>query len=348
MQGERNRRMTAVLDEENAPVLARLALPHFGLSADAPIHFVKLRENCVFRADDETGAVALRLHRPGYRTEEEIVAESVFIAALAQEGIPVVDPVPTVEGGHAVSVRAGGVEVVVDAQRWVSSAEPLGSAEAAWDGSSALTPEDFEKLGRLAAKMHTASERLTATHRFLRAPWDHEGLVGSEPLWGDPRGVAGLASADMADLTDAMRAVGGVLREYGTDPSIYGAIHADFTPENILVKDGGYIVIDFDDFGEGWHMFDLATVLFFYQPHPRYRDFAAALFRGYRTERLLRDEDEALLSVFLIARGLTYLGWASTRPETEIASFIAEEVAPVVVHQARALVVERAGARSWI
>ena len=45
--------------------------------------------------------------------------------------------------------------------------------------------------------------------------------------------------------------------------------------------DGQMVLIDFDDFGEGWHLFDLATVLFFFQPHPLYDNYREALLEGY-------------------------------------------------------------------
>jgi Ser/Thr protein kinase RdoA (MazF antagonist) len=230
--------------------------------------------------------------------------------------------------------------VVVDAQRWVTSAGQLGSAESAWDGTATLTAADFEGLGALAARLHQASEKLTRTHHFERAPWDRQALVGAAPLWGDPRQAPGLSPAQVTSIDAAMKAVDRVLLDYGTDPSMYGAIHADFTPENILTGDDGYVVIDFDDFGDGWHMFDLATALFFYQKHPRYRELADALLVGYRRVRPLRHEDEDQMDVFLLARGLTYLGWAATRPETDTAGFIAEEVVPLVVDQAEALLRE--------
>lgn len=326
-----------MLNEQNAQVLARLAMPHFGLPEDAPLEFVKLRENCVFRVADDAGAVALRLHRPGYRAREEIAAESDFIAALSAEGLPVAELIPSHDGGYSVTVEAGGVEVVVDAQRWVVSAGPLGTCEEGWDGSATLTADDFRALGALAAQMHNASEKLAAGRHFLRAPWDRAGLVGAEPRWGDPRHAPGLAPEGIATIDHAIKVIDRALADYDTGPTVFGAIHADFTPENILVGEDGYVVIDFDDFGDGWHMFDLATALFFYQNHSRYQEMRQALLTGYRSARNLQAQDEALMEVFLLARGLTYLGWAATRPETETAEFIAAEVVPLVVEQAAVL-----------
>jgi len=340
--------LTAVLNEENAPALARLALPHFGIPADAPLEFVKIRENCVFRVLDADGPVALRLHRPGYRAPHEIVAESEFIEALGAEGVPVADLLRTTSGEHTVTVEVDGLEVVVDAQRWVMAAGQLGDTDSAWSGTASLTAADFETLGALAAQLHQASETVSRTRRFARAPWDREGLVGAKPLWGDPRLAPGLSPEQTTIIDASITAVDHLLRDYGTDPSVYGAIHADFTPENILTGDQGYVLIDFDDFGDGWYLFDLATALFFYQRHARYREMADALLVGYRGVRSLRPEDEALMDAFMFIRGLTYLGWAATRPETDTAAFIAEELVPMIVDQAEALVRGLSPARARI
>ena len=44
----------------------------------------------------------------------------------------------------------------------------------------------------------------------------------------------------------------------------YGLIHCDFLPENLL-KDGKTLrIIDFDDCGYDWHLFDIATSMFAY------------------------------------------------------------------------------------
>lgn len=56
----------------------------------------------------------------------------------------------------------------------------------------------------------------------------------------------------------------------GTTADRYGVLHADLTPENVLVQDGRLLVIDFDDFGAGWYLFDLTAALVFFVPHPRY------------------------------------------------------------------------------
>lgn len=326
-----------VLDEANSLVLARLALPHFGFDPETvELHFVKMRENTVFRADTPDGEIALRLHRPGYRSEEEIAAESTFIEILAEHGLPVVRLVPAIDGSFTALVSDGELEVVVDAQRWLEGSRQLGDTEAT-DAEFELQAADFAAMGKLAARMHNLVQKLPGELRFPRVPWDAEGLVGQNALWGDALSVPGLDEAGRRQLERARHHILTRLAEFGTDSSVYGVIHADFTPENVLVHDDDLVVIDFDDFGEGWYLFDLATVLFFFQQVPDYPQFRDALLSGYREVRALDANDERMLDIFLVARGFTYLGWAATRPETETAAFLIAEIVPEVVELARHL-----------
>lgn len=325
------------LTEANSLVLAKLALVEFGFDPEnVPLVFVKMRENTVFRADTPDGPIALRLHRPGYRSQQEIAAESDFIEVLAERGFPVVRLVPTVSGGYTAVVSDGETEVVVDAQRWLEGSRQLGDTEAESD-ENALDPQHFAAMGAIAARMHRVAEELAGRRAFPRTPWDAEGVVGERALWGDALTVPGLDEEGRRQLASTRRYIMDRLARFGTAPAVYGAIHADFTPENVLVHGDDLVVIDFDDFGDGWYLFDLATVLFFFMDHPRYEAYRAALLGGYREERALSDEEEALLDLFLVARGYTYLGWAATRPETETAAFLIEEIVPVVVRLAREL-----------
>ncbi len=330
-----------VLDEVNSLVLAKLALAEFGFDPEAvPLTFVKMRENTVFRADTPDGPIALRLHRPGYRGQEEVAAESEFIEVLAERGFPVVRLVPALSGEYTAVVNDGKTEVIVDAQRWLEGSRQLGNTEAE-DGDAGLDDTHFAEMGRIAARMHHVAEELAGSRSFARTPWDAEGLIGEEALWGDALTVPGLDDAGKQQLQRTREVMRRRLAEYGTSPSVYGTIHADFTPENVLVSGDDLVVIDFDDFGDGWYLFDLATPLFFFYDHPDFAAFRAALLKGYRSERPLSIEEERLLDLFLVARGYTYLGWAATRSETETAQFLIAEIVPLVLRLAAEL--ERAG-----
>ena len=107
-------------------------------------------------------------------------------------------------------------------------------------------------------------------------------------------------------------------------------IHADFLPENLMVKGDDIQLIDFDDSGFGWHLFEFATSLFFDLGEDYFDEVFAAMVRGYRKHRELPDAHLELMPVFFMARAFTYLGWMHTRSETETA----QQMAPVIIEGA--------------
>ena len=96
--------------------LAHQAAPLWGLSPDA-ITLAAQRENAVWRAEGAGGPYALRLHRPGYRTADELRSELEWMAMLARGGLAVPRPVPSRNGRLVEDVggTAGGAEAALDA-----------------------------------------------------------------------------------------------------------------------------------------------------------------------------------------------------------------------------------------
>jgi Ser/Thr protein kinase RdoA (MazF antagonist) len=303
--------------------LAQSALARWDLAATnlAPI---KVRENAVFRIDLEGGGRAvLRVHRHGYHTDSALESEFAWLRALELAGVRVPRVIRSRDGrdfervecqaaGSAGSVRQ------VDVFEWIEGRQ-LGSVESGVAGEEGAVAAQYFKIGALAARMHDHSGRWRPPPAFHRHSWDAAGLVGEAPLWGRFWELAALAHAERELLMRVRRALSLDLEAFGKAPDRYGLIHADLVPENFLVDGERICVIDFDDAGFGWHLFELATSLYFISGESAYRAAREALIRGYRSERLLSDAAIERLPLFLAARGTTYLGWVHTRQGTETA-----------------------------
>src|SRR5262249_34337093 len=83
------------------------------------------------------------------------------------------------------------------------------------------------------------------------------------------------------------------LGSYGRGDDRFGLIHADVRLANLLVDGDDIQVIDFDDCGFGWFMFDLATAVSFMEHDPRVPELCDAWVRGYRRVLPLPAADEA-------------------------------------------------------
>lgn len=324
--------------------LAREALPAFDLPADTALTLLKHRENSVFALNHLGNDYVLRVHRQGYHTDEELDRELEFVRSLERLGVPVPRFIPVTKTQNFVHVghaHPAGVHQV-DLQAYIANDGNFGDEHSAFHGTVLHSPDDFDHLGELIAQVHQATIDSGFAVDDSHPRWDGEGLVGEHALWGPPLRVAELHTADNAEtlstLTSVIEVIRASLEEYGCSPHRYGPIHADLTPENVLRTKAGLVLIDFDDFASGWHLFDLATALYFFLRHPRGEEYQEALLTGYQRHRRLEPADFAVFPALLVARGLTYLGWAADRRGEPAAEFHVQEVLPHLVELASSLI----------
>lgn len=302
--------------------LVRQALPHWGLSA-SDIHLIKFRENAVFRVRTaDQRQYALRIHRHGYHSDAALRSELEWMAALDRAGVSVPEVIPTREGALFARVSSEGVpgERQVDLFSWVDGHQ-LGAVEVGLDAGQPVEAV-YHTIGELAARLHNQAVEWTPPEGFSRHAWDANALAGDDPLWGRFWELPSLTDAQREFLLSARDRVHADLQRYHADPANsdrYSMIHADFVAENLLVDGDTVRLIDFDDAGFGWHLFELATALYFERGEPHFDDAYRGIVTGYRRHRSLPDSQLAHLPLFMAARSFTYLGWVFTRPETETA-----------------------------
>ena len=269
-------------------------------------------ENVVVRIVDRQDAVyALRIHRPGYNSIEELRAELIWETALNQSGIATPPHVLTRAGEGYVEVAINGRPYQVGLIRWIPGKI---LDELIHDAGEADQVHYFAQLGRLLAVLHQHTAGWQPDQSFVRRSWNADGLVGSDPLWGRFWEASFLDQREAQVFRKARDVIHERLLSIGEDPAVYGLIHADLHPRNVIVHDGTLQAIDFDDSGFGWHYYDLAVALREFIGHERYVEFRDAMLEGYRFIRALPLAEERL-PLFLCVRGLVTVGWAAARPE---------------------------------
>lgn len=280
---------------------ARSAALLWGFDPDG-VTLAARRENAVYRVTDPRGQFALRLHRPGYRSEAELRSELQWMAALAAGGMAVPRPIPLPDGGLTAEVDGK----LVDVLTWLPG-QMLG-AGGAIEGV-ADRPALAHRLGRVLAQLHDLSDAWTPPPGFTRPAWDRAGLLGDDPLWGRFWEHPDLGDAERALFETARNRAASDLAAQERDLD-YGLIHADAITENIMRDGEALYLIDFDDGGWGFRDFELATFLMRQLGAPDYADIRAALVEGYSIRRRV---DDRTLDLFLLLRALTYPGWIIPR-----------------------------------
>ena len=303
---------------------ARRALPRFGIVADAPVTLVHRRENAVLRVDDPADgrAWALRVHRPGYRTTPEIRSELVWMDALREAGVPTPRARPGIDGDPVQLVAVDdAAPLQVDALGWIEG------RSLDLDGD---TPDVYALVGRTSALIQQHGQHWVPRAGFTRPTWDVDALIGPRALWGDYTDLTTLSADQLTLMHRAADLVRRRLEAFGRAPDRFGLTHGDLMPDNVLVADGVPHVIDFDDGGYGWYLYDLATLLAFKVADPGLALVRDAWVGGYRTVAPLPDDHVRQVDVLVMARMLLGLGWMHTRRETEMA----RDFTPMVIELA--------------
>ena len=141
--------------------------------------------------------------------------------------------------------------------------------------------------------------------------------MGAKPFWGPFWRKPDLAPGQRAQIIHARDRIREILSGYGKDRSRFSLIHADLHPGNLIVTGDRVHIIDFDDSGFGWHLYELAVAISYYQDSPYFDSIREAIIAGYRTERELGQADVELLPIFVLVRSLVSLGWIEQRPELD-------------------------------
>jgi Ser/Thr protein kinase RdoA (MazF antagonist) len=266
----------------------------------AKYRFVAGRENLVYCVFHDGERHALRLKRPGYRERKELASELDWMAEMARAGLSV--PTPRLSKSRNRLEQVGGH--FVDVITWLPGT-PLGQSRAPLQLAD---PERvFSDLGAEMARLHLACDAWTAPEGFTRCTWDIAGLLGRAPLWGRFWENPMLDTATCLMLRDFRTEATQELSRLDLDA---GLIHADLVPENVLIDGTKLRIIDFDDGGYGFRLFDVATALLKHRADPKYPALKQALLGGYLSVRPL---DMAQLDLFLALRAVTYVGWIISR-----------------------------------
>lgn len=278
--------------------LAAEAAAHWNAS---PIRLIRNRENAVFELALPTGRAALRLHREGYQDDAAIRSELWWCAALSGK-VNVPAALPAQNGALLVTLSTGRKASVIE---WVEG-EALGEAGKPYDRPLPLLLDQHRALGRLIADFHKATDTLILPADFTRPHWDIEGLVGENPFWGRFWDHPAATVDQRATLLRARGYLQKALSDHAKTNSL-GPIHADVLRENILVNDRSLWLIDFDDSGIGFRLYDLGTVLSQNLYEPAYSEIRDALMEGYGTT------DTHMVEIFTLARTCASVGWTMPR-----------------------------------
>jgi Ser/Thr protein kinase RdoA (MazF antagonist) len=302
--------------------LATHSLSHFDLPDGATATLINLSENATYRVDDPASGErwALRVHREGYHSKAAIASELSWATALRTDGA-VVTPTPIAgNDGEEIQVVS---HPQVPSQRhvvlfaWENGEEP--------DEEQHDLRAPFEGLGEITARMHLHVRKWQKPGFFERLTWDFDTSLGENPHWGFWRKGMGLTPEIEQIFAKTVELIGQRLQRFGKSEDRFGLIHCDMRLANLLIDGDTTKVIDFDDSGFSWLLYDCATTVSFFEHKPEVPELLDAWVRGYRKVIDLPKEDEAEIPTFVMLRRLLLVAWIGSHSETDLAQSMGVE-----------------------
>ncbi len=285
----------------------------WGVSGDADLRLLTISENATFLFDDVARGrkLIVRVHRPDYHTEEEILSELAWIEALRSEGVvETPKPIAAADGSLLQRFFDGVSERHAVAFEHMPGKEPDADADQVkWYGA----------LGEINARLHGHSRTWRRPARFARKTWDFERIIGAGAHWGDWRAALGLTAEGRAVLERTHGVLQAQTAAYGSGADRFGLVHCDMRAANLLVEGDRLGVIDFDDCGLSWFAYDFAAAISFIEHEPVVPELMDAWLEGYRRTAPLAAEHVAALPMFIMLRRMQLTAWIASHAETPTA-----------------------------
>ncbi len=283
------------------------------------IHLLKNSENLTFTVFSADRKAILRVSRPSYHTQEELLAELQWMRMIRQSGtVGIPEVFAGKDGGPLQSFRSpqSGIRYFCILFSFLpgKTVRQLHGRE--------LLKRTFQ-IGSVAAVFHLLTQEHPETDRLARFSWDLESLLGEHARWGPWQAYPGLSQEDVHLFQKACDIIQERLTVYGKGRSRYGLVHSDLHLSNAITDGEKLQIIDFDDCGYGWFLYDLGCSLVEYSD--RLRDLTEAWLDGYRTKRLLGEEDLAEVPTFLLLRRIVRLAWLASHSGSDTARSVGPE-----------------------
>jgi Ser/Thr protein kinase RdoA (MazF antagonist) len=236
---------------------------------------------------------------------EAVESELAWLAALSRDaGLPVPEPVPTLDGKLLTTITTPGVPRgrIVSLMRWIDGRRL----------TKGFRPKHLLAWGQMTARLHEFAAVWRPPKGFNRPHWDWAGQLGGRDFQRPVEElVASMPERFQEPFQVVSRQARKVMEGLGRGPDAYGMIHSDMYPENVLFKAGEVFPIDFEDCGYGYWMWDIGVALCNWPWTENWYWMRDAFLEGYAQVRTLPGSQLVHLDLCMAAQYATMVLWAS-------------------------------------
>ena len=269
------------------------------------VEFIKFSSNHNFKVAINGSQYLCRVYKGNKWSAEQILAELTFLTKARCAGLNVQSPVAF--GRDECLSKLENTNLHYSLFEWCPGVHRY---PAIWD-------EDFvfswgKALGELHEFCKGYEETAGKRPAHMEVPW-HSNLLNL-------LGQCGFDEQTISTFRDEHERVQEFFSGLETSSDVYGYVHYDFHPGNILVDGEDFWLIDFDDLCHHWFAWDFAMVFHKLsgKAMSHQNDKLKATFvKGYRTKTVLKFEWERRLRLFERIRHLFMIGWLARKRDEE-------------------------------
>jgi len=293
--------------------VAELAVAKIYPDEEIDLQHINQSENTTYLLTKPDGErCVLRIHRTGYHSDAAIRSEHAWLEGLRLDsGVRTPAVLTSVDGDTITKIIT---DELPDGRNCVFF-EFLDGVE---PDEHALK-ENFPKLGEVTAQMHEHVLSWKLPEHFERFHWNLDTIFGTNPHWGHWHDCPDSNVRALDVLSRAVETLKRRLTAFGMGADRFGLVHADMRLANLLLHEGEPRVIDFDDCGFSWFMYDLATSVSFIEHRADVMELVDAWLGGYERVRALSPEVLAEIPSFIMLRRMLIVAWCGSHAETELA-----------------------------
>ena len=183
--------------------------------------------------------------------------------------------------------------------------------------SRGLTPARIEQVGRFMGLLHQYGQHFVPPSDFVRPHLNWESVFGQEtvmdPAFVAEKGSGLISEREIALFKATAEKIRPKMQALPKNAQNHGLIHGDFQQTNYLFHKGEVRVVDFEECGWGYYLFDIAKALSLFEvgdgDRPANPAMREAFFKGYDRFRPLSAAYEQHLQEFLAIRFMVRINY---------------------------------------
>jgi len=295
--------LSAPQKEERYIRLAQACLAHYP-AIDGKIIFVAHNAGVAYRVESAQGPFLLKIAQAMGEGEDHTRPEplnSLFMwmdALARQTSLIVQHPVSNQQGEFVTAVAFEDLNqpFYCSLQHWLDGTHPRDPS-----------PMQAHQIGAMMALLHTHGSQWIQGKAPDAWKYDDVSLRENFVVFAKVKTLSILSTDEWAIVEKAVERILQILQKLGKEPQVWGPIHSDMHPANLLIVGNDICPIDFGALVLGHYGYDLGVTLY----HLMYLDAATrqALIEGYKTNRALVGLSDMDLEAFLCAAALANLAF---------------------------------------